>query len=72
MSTIAHTRARTVASLADVIVAYVRDWSDAASKRSALRRTMNELAALSDRELDDLGVTRWDIETVARRSVYGA
>jgi uncharacterized protein YjiS (DUF1127 family) len=31
------------------------------------RQTMNELSTLSDRELDDIGLTRGDIESVARR-----
>ena len=34
------------------------------------RRTVNELSALSDRELDDIGLRRADIEDVARRSAY--
>ncbi|MFO1073792.1 MAG: DUF1127 domain-containing protein [Geminicoccaceae bacterium] len=32
------------------------------------RRTLNELAALSTRELDDIGLRRQEIEDVARRS----
>lgn len=32
------------------------------------RRTLNELSALSGRELDDIGLNRDDIEGVARRS----
>lgn len=32
------------------------------------RRTRDELSALSDRELDDIGLARGDIEQVARRS----
>lgn len=32
------------------------------------RRTLNELSALSERELEDIGLTRGDIEHVARRS----
>lgn len=32
------------------------------------RRTLNELSALSDRELDDIGVTRAELAAVARRS----
>lgn len=71
MSAIVHTRARSVASLADVIVGWVRDRAEAASKRAAFRRTVAELSALGDRELDDLGVNRWDIERVAARSVWG-
>lgn len=32
------------------------------------RRTVNELGALSNRELDDLGITRADIPYIARRA----
>lgn len=32
------------------------------------RRTVNELSALSNRELDDLGISRADIPFVARRA----
>jgi len=31
------------------------------------RRTYNELSKLSSRELDDLGLSRYDIASVARR-----
>jgi uncharacterized protein YjiS (DUF1127 family) len=30
------------------------------------RETVRELSQLSDRELDDLGIGRWDIHIVAR------
>ena len=33
------------------------------------RASVRELAQLSDRELNDLGLCRYDIEIVARRSV---
>ncbi|PIP96921.1 MAG: hypothetical protein COW75_09610 [Rhodobacterales bacterium CG18_big_fil_WC_8_21_14_2_50_71_9] len=72
MTTLVQTRARAVASLADSVVSFVRDLADASAKRAAYRDTVLQLRALGDRELDDLGVSRWDIETVARRSVYGA
>lgn len=72
MTTIAQTRARAVASLADSVVAFVRDLADASARRAAYRATVKELRALGDRELDDLGLSRWDIDAVARRSVYGA
>ena len=34
------------------------------------QKTLRELAALSDRELNDLGLARCDIPFVARKSVY--
>lgn len=36
------------------------------------RRTRDELAALSDRDLVDLGISRYDIDSIARSTVYGA
>lgn len=33
------------------------------------RRTVNELGALSNRELDDLGISRGDIPFVAKRGL---
>ncbi len=36
------------------------------------RRTLGELEALSDRELRDLGLSRFSIRQVAYDSVYGA
>lgn len=45
-----------VASLASGLIS----WNDA-------RVTRNSLAQLSDRELDDIGLTRGDIEEVAER-----
>jgi uncharacterized protein YjiS (DUF1127 family) len=37
----------------------------------AIAQTRNELSRLSDRELNDLGLTRGDIETVARQTITG-
>lgn len=54
----------------------------AASRIEALRRsiteyrqyrnTLAELSALTDRDLNDLGISRYDIASIARESVYGA
>lgn len=49
-----------------------RAWRAASARRAAYRRTRLELDALTDRELDDLGMSRWQIDAVARRAVYGA
>jgi uncharacterized protein YjiS (DUF1127 family) len=35
------------------------------------RETVEELSRLSDRELDDLGISRYEIESIARTSVHG-
>ncbi len=37
--------------------------------RREVRRTYNELSKLSNRELDDLGITRSDIVRISRESV---
>jgi uncharacterized protein YjiS (DUF1127 family) len=34
------------------------------------RETVSELSRLTDRELDDLGISRYDIDAVARGSVH--
>jgi uncharacterized protein YjiS (DUF1127 family) len=36
-------------------------------KWRSYRRTYNELSKLSSRELEDLGISRYDIASVARR-----
>jgi uncharacterized protein YjiS (DUF1127 family) len=36
------------------------------------RQTLDELAALSNRELADLGISRFSIREIAHESVYGA
>lgn len=72
MTAIAQARLRSVASLADGVVAFARDLADSWAKARAYRATYGELSALSDRELDDLGVNRWELSEVAYKSVYGA
>ena len=50
-----------------VLVDYILD----TFKRSLrYQRTIAELNNLSDRDLRDLGINRYDIEYVARKSVY--
>jgi uncharacterized protein YjiS (DUF1127 family) len=34
------------------------------------RRTVRELSVLTDRELDDLGISRFQIENVARQHAF--
>lgn len=57
--------------LLDHLAALIRDWREAARLRRAVAETRRELARLSDHELDDLGLTRWDIDRVSEESVYG-
>jgi uncharacterized protein YjiS (DUF1127 family) len=43
--------------LVDASIAAVKGWND-------VRMTRNALGKLSDHELDDIGLCRWDIETI--------
>ena len=52
-----------VSRFATNLVSAVSDWNDA-------RLTRKSLSKLTARELDDIGLTAADIETVARRSTY--
>ena len=38
----------------------------------AYRSTVSELTMLTDRELNDLGISRADIRSIAQNPVYGA
>ena len=42
-----------------------------AQRRRVYRETYEELAALSPRELDDLGISRENIRDVAHQAAYG-
>jgi len=45
---------------------------DSFRKWSAYRQTVRELSMLDDRELNDLGIARGDIDGLARSHVYGS
>lgn len=42
-----------------------------AAKRALYRRTLREIASLSNREAIDLGIFPGDAEQIARQAVYG-
>jgi uncharacterized protein YjiS (DUF1127 family) len=44
---------------------------EALTQRLTYRRTLAELRALPDRMLRDLGFTRAELKTIARRETYG-
>ena len=46
--------------------------SDTMKRRKIARTTYAELAGLSDRELNDLGISRGDIRRLAREAAQGA
>ena len=51
---------------------WLERYAAARARREAYLRTLRELHALDQRELDDLGIGRGEIARVARESVYGA
>lgn len=49
-------------------------WADFAARRASAklyRQTVEELSALSNRDLADLGLNRSDINTIAHEAAYG-
>lgn len=58
-------------TLADRIRGMYAEFKAAAELRAKYRTTYNELNRLSQRELEDLGISRWAIKDLAREHVYG-
>jgi uncharacterized protein YjiS (DUF1127 family) len=52
--------------------ASLRTARELAGQRRAFRHTLTELSALSERELDDMGITRSMIREIAREAAYKA
>lgn len=46
----------------------VNNWHEANERQNTYMKTYNELARLSLRELDDIGLARGDIERIARET----
>ncbi|RYH02673.1 DUF1127 domain-containing protein [Salipiger sp. IMCC34102] len=44
---------------------------DAANRRRVYSATVRELSALSNRELDDLGISRSMVKSIAAEAAYG-
>ena len=58
-------------ALADRIRSLVQQFREARAKRAIYVRTVTELRALSDHDLDDLGISRISIEDIAYEHAYG-
>lgn len=58
--------------LAEWIRATVTGWAEARAKRALYLKTLDELERLTDRELDDLDISRLSIRDIARAHAYGA
>lgn len=61
----------TGASLADRFGALVTRYTEAAEKRRVYRTTLRELDALTNRELNDLGIHRTGLKAIAHEAAYG-
>ena len=73
MAFVTQTRRSTAGdSLGQRLAAIRQDLSDRLARRRLYRRTVSELAALSDRDLADLGLHRASIEEVAYEAAYRA
>ncbi|WP_240335555.1 DUF1127 domain-containing protein [Pseudotabrizicola algicola] len=46
-------------------------WNVARERRAVYLQTLNELSAMSDRDLADINVARVSIEDIARQAAYG-
>lgn len=59
------------ASFADRFGSFFAGLKTSAAKRRVYNQTVYELRQLSDRELDDLGIHRLMINSVAQEAAYG-
>ncbi|SHG78866.1 DUF1127 domain-containing protein [Cognatishimia maritima] len=71
MATVATTSYNAI-SFADRIRVAFADFKAARALRAKYAATVRELSDLSDRDLSDLGISRYDIHYLAREHVYGA
>ncbi len=58
-------------SLADRFGAYRGRLREARAKRELYNRTLRELSLLTDRDLADIGISRYAIEDLAHEHAYG-
>ncbi|MDP5083944.1 MAG: DUF1127 domain-containing protein [Yoonia sp.] len=58
-------------SLGQRFAALRADMAEYAAKRKVYNTTLAELASLTDRDLDDLGIARASISAIAREAAYG-
>lgn len=58
-------------SVMDRFAALTQNFRAAMARRRVYNETINELAALSDRDLSDLGIARASISDVAHQAAYG-
>ncbi|SMH53843.1 DUF1127 domain-containing protein [Maritimibacter sp. HL-12] len=67
------TEIRTVhLGLRDRVSAIMKSFAEAREQRKVYIRTLNELNALNNRDLADLGISASEIPYIARQAAYGA
>ncbi|MCK8465500.1 DUF1127 domain-containing protein [Aliiroseovarius sp. S1339] len=59
------------AGIVDRISARIAEWKEQFESQAQYRKTVRELGSLSDRELEDLGISRGSVRFVAHMAVYG-
>ncbi|KQI69455.1 protein of unknown function [Loktanella sp. DSM 29012] len=67
----AYTNTNVAPSLTQRFAGLRKQIADAAAKRRVYRNTVNELSALTNRELADLGISRSMIRSIATEAAYG-
>jgi uncharacterized protein YjiS (DUF1127 family) len=65
------TTKKTPVTLGDRIGAWLAGFGRATQDYRLYRQTLNELGAMSDRDLADIGISRVQVEDIAREAVYG-
>lgn len=70
MANVTHTQT-TYEAAADRISSRVADLRQRFAQWRFYQRTISELSALDNRDLDDLGISRGEIRDIAWHSVYG-
>ena len=58
--------------LRDRVTAILKSISEARAQRKVYRRTLDELNAMTQRDLDDLGIAASEIPFIAREAAYGS
>lgn len=58
-------------SVADLLAKVVANVKEALERRAVYNRTLRELRSLSDRELNDLGMSRAALRSIAVEAAYG-
>ncbi len=58
-------------SFAARIEALVAAFKEAREQRQKYNQTVRELSGMSDRDLADIGISRFDIKDIAEQHVYG-